>query len=457
MTDFKQQYGFSLEEWKTCLSVLEQLKDAPLENPDNQPFASLITKIHKNAKKQLKQTNQNTKKDSDVDLLKQAVVSKNALVGKTVFDHNDNAEQPFYTAFKKPKNCYSCNGLYDKMHSFYHRLCPNCAKLNYNYRGLSIDLQNRNVILTGGRVKVGYSCALKFLRSGANLVVTTRFPALALEQFKKEADYQKWKDRLTLYGLDLRNLKAVETFIHYYKENYDSLDVLVNNAAQTIQYPSAYYQPLIAQEQTLLIANKSNHLIGNSTPVGEQEQALNLFKEPKNDLPLNRFGQPVDFREKNSWNATLEEISTYELLEVNLINHISPYLMVKALTPLLKASEFEARFVINVTSSEGQFSYQNKTSYHPHTNMTKAALNMLTRTSAAAYAKDQIYMNSVDVGWVSTGAQESKRKAQFEVGYIPPLDPVDAAARILHPIYETLINKEYFVGVLLKNYKPVDW
>lgn len=457
MTDFKNQYGFSLEAWETCLSVLEQLKDRPLENPDNQPFASLITKIHKNAKKQLKQSVQQAQKTSDVSLLKQAVVSKNALEGKTIFEHQAGTEKPFYTEFKKPKNCYSCNALYAKMHSFYHRLCPNCAELNYKHRALSLDLKNRNVILTGGRVKVGYASALKFLKNGANLMVTTRFPALALEQFKQEVDYETWKDRLTLYGLDLRNIKAVEAFISYYKKHYNSLDVLVNNAAQTIQYPSDYYQPLIAKEQALLVKNQRKHLIGNATPVGEKQEALDLFEESTKDLSLNRFGQPIDFREKNSWNATLEEISTYELLEVNLINHISPYLMIKALTPLLKASDFESKFIINVTSSEGQFSYQNKTIYHPHTNMTKAALNMLTRTSASAYAKSQIYMNSVDVGWVSTGAQESKRKAQFEVGYIPPLDPVDAAARILHPIYEALSNKKYLVGSLLKNFIPVDW
>ncbi|CAA6801856.1 MAG: L-fuco-beta-pyranose dehydrogenase (EC [uncultured Aureispira sp.] len=457
MTDFKDQYGFSLEEWEICLSVLKQLKDKPLDNPANQPFASLITKIHKNAKKQLKQSVPQVEKKSDVDLLKAAVVSKNALEGRTVFEHQEAISPPFYTEFKKPKNCYSCNVLYAKMHSFYHRLCPNCAALNYNYRGLPVDLTNRKVILTGGRVKVGYACALKFLKNGADLVVTTRFPALALEQFKQEADYENWKDRLTLYGLDLRNIKAVEGFIRYYKKHYNRLDILVNNAAQTIQYPGAYYQPLIAKEQALLTMNSTKYLIENATPVAEKQDALDLFKARTTDLSLNRFGQPVDGREKNSWNATLEEISTYELLEVNLINHISPYLMIKALTPLLKASDFEAKFIINVTSSEGQFSYQNKTVYHPHTNMTKAALNMLTRTSASAYAKAQIYMNSVDVGWVSTGAQESKRKAQFEVGYIPPLDPVDAAARILHPIHQALVHKEYYVGVLLKNFKPVDW
>lgn len=423
MTDFRNKYGFSLEEWETCLSVLKQLKDNPLENPDNQSFGSLITKIHKNAKKQLKQVVEQEKKSTDVSLMKKAVISKQALEGKTFFEHQEQ-EAPFYTSFQKPKNCYSCNVLYDKMHSFYHRLCPTCAALNYKYRTLSVDLTNRNVILTGGRVKVGYACALKLLRSGANLVLTTRFPALALEQFKNEQDYATWKHRLLVYGLDLRDLKAVEAFIDFYQKNYSSLEVLINNAAQTIQYPISYYQPLIEKEQNLLKAANSSGLIANLTPVGEQQQPINWLDEYQKDLPMNRFGQPVDFREKNSWNATLEEVSMFELLEVNLINHISPYLLIKALTPLFKTSSFESKFIINVSSSEGQFSYENKTIYHPHTNMTKAALNMLTRTSASAYAKAQIYMNSVDVGWISTGAQESKRQAQFEVGYIPPLDPL---------------------------------
>ncbi|WP_052593845.1 SDR family NAD(P)-dependent oxidoreductase [Aureispira sp. CCB-QB1] len=456
MTDFRNKYGFSLEEWETCLSVLKQLKDNPLKNPDNQSFGSLITKIHKNAKKQLKQVVEQEKKSTDISLMKKAVISKQALEGKTFFEHQEQ-EAPFYTSFQKPKNCYSCNVLYDKMHSFYHRLCPTCAALNYKYRTLSVDLTNRNVILTGGRVKVGYACALKLLRSGANLVLTTRFPALALEQFKNEQDYATWKHRLLVYGLDLRDLKAVEAFIDFYQKNYSSLEVLINNAAQTIQYPISYYQPLIEKEQNLLKAANSSGLIANLTPVGEQQQPINWLDEYQKDLPMNRFGQPVDFREKNSWNATLEEVSMFELLEVNLINHISPYLLIKALTPLFKTSSFESKFIINVSSSEGQFSYENKTIYHPHTNMTKAALNMLTRTSASAYAKAQIYMNSVDVGWVSTGAQESKRQAQFEVGYIPPLDPVDAAARILHPIQAALVDKEYFVGSLLKNFKIVNW
>ncbi|MGB0839887.1 MAG: SDR family NAD(P)-dependent oxidoreductase, partial [Chitinophagales bacterium] len=139
------------------------------------------------------------------------------------------------------------------------------------------------------------------------------------------------------------------------------------------------------------------------------------------------------------------------------INHISPYLLIQGLSPLLKASKYKNRLIINVSSAEGQFSYSNKTIYHPHTNMTKAALNMLTRTSAKEYARYGIYMNSVDVGWVSTGATESLRKVQFEQAYIPPLDSVDAASRILHPIVSILQEETIFIGQLLKNYQVEAW
>lgn len=111
---------------------------------------------------------------------------------------------------------------------------------------------------------------------------------------------------------------------------------------------------------------------------------------------------------------------------------------------------------MNVTSSEGIFSYTNKTIFHPHTNMTKAALNMMTLTSAKEFANKNIYMNSVDVGWISTGAKESLRKKQFEEGYIPPLDSVDGASRIFDPIIQGIKGNIIF-GVLLKNYKKSEW
>jgi NAD(P)-dependent dehydrogenase (short-subunit alcohol dehydrogenase family) len=472
MKNFTKQYGFTVTEWETCLKVLNQLKENPLNNPDNKTFGALITKIHKKAKKELKNIEIEPRKEQiepkrkkrrqihkefDMELIKSSTIVSNALSKTSLFTH-DTTIKTLFSPLQSSKKCYCCHETYYKIHSFYHKLCPSCAMLNYAYRGVEVDLRGRNIILTGGRVKVGYAIALKFLRSEANLTITSRFPALSLEQFRKESDYKEWKDRLTIYGLDLRNLGAVEKFIAFYKSQHNSLDILVNNSAQTIRYTNKYYQPLVANEQRLLIELKEKpRLIANSTPLSSELKALEYFETLTQTNPLNRFGQPVDFREKNSWNSTLSEISIQELLEVNLINHISPYMLIKELTPLLKASPFKEKFIINVSSSEGQFSYANKTIHHPHTNMTKSALNMLTRTSAMEYSRDKIFMNSVDVGWISTGVVESKREKLFEKGSVPPLDSVDGMARILHPIYESLVNRQHIFGKLLKDFRVVAW
>ncbi|GAA3777020.1 SDR family oxidoreductase [Flavobacterium ginsengiterrae] len=453
----EKKYIFSKEEWQTCLRILESLKDNPLENPDNDLFAGLITKIHKNAKKNLRSVSYSSKKQEDLQVSLSATLVSKALNGETLFAEKENPDEQQFVKLNLPKNCYACNRSYKLAHSFYTRLCPECAEENYEKRFQNIDLKGRNVILTGGRVKVGFATALKLLRNNANVVLTTRFPALALEQFKQENDFEHWKDNLIIYGLDLRNLNAINDFISFYKAKFKSVDILINNAAQTIKYTDEYYQPLIRKEENLLDLFSSNKkLIANKTPVAGEVKALEYGFEEKTELALSRFGQPVDNREKTSWNSTLEEISMYELVEVNLINQIAPYFLIKELKSLFLNSEFKERFIVNVTSSEGIFSYTNKTIFHPHTNMTKAALNMMTLTSAKEFAEDAIFMTSVDVGWISTGAKESLRKKQFEDGYIPPLDSVDGASRILDPIAQG-INGNCIFGVLLKNYKVSAW
>lgn len=456
MNQVETTYTYTQEEWDHCLKVLDALKNDPFDNPDNQRFGTLITKIYKNAKKGNRTKSYSAKKQHDLDVINDSEISKNALSNHTVYDQEKPKDDPAFTRLKIPKNCYCCNTSFVLSHSFYNRLCPSCATINYENRFRNVDLSGRHVILTGGRVKIGYATALKLLRSNAIVTVTTRFPGLALAQFKEEKDYDTWKDNLTLYGLDLRNLKAVETFVEDYKKKHQSLDILINNAAQTIKYTDQYYSPLIAEEKKQLALFKDTKLLTpNATAI--TNHTLLEHDEHQDFVSLNRFGQPVDNRTKNSWNSTLEEVGMVELLEVNLINQISPYFLIKELTPLLKASTFDKKFIINVTSSEGLFSYTNKTMFHPHTNMTKASLNMLTRTSGMEYEKYGIYMNAVDVGWVSTGAKEDLRKKQFERGYIPPLDPVDGAARIMVPIIEGIENINNPVGALLKNYKIENW
>lgn len=448
---------FTNYEWENCIKVLKALKDDPFQNPDNNLFAGLITKIHKNAKKSNRNLSYSAKKQEDLHTSLTAVLANRAVEGTTTFAEKENRDEQQFTELNLPKNCYCCNKAYKLAHSFYTRLCPACAEENYEKRFQNINLKGRNAILTGGRVKVGFATALKLLRNNTNVVLTTRFPALALEQFQQETDYGQWKENLIIYGLDLRNLNAISEFITFYKSKFDSLDILINNAAQTIKYTDEYYLPLIKSEEKLLKDFEANlNLIANKTPITKQVKALEYSTDEQTEIKLTRFGQPVDNREKTSWNSTLEEISMYELVEVNLINQIAPYFLIKDLKPLFLNSGFEERFIVNVTSSEGIFSYTNKTIFHPHTNMTKAALNMMTLTSAKEFAADAIFMTSVDVGWISTGAKESLRKKQFEEGYIPPLDSVDGASRIFDPIVQG-INGNSIFGVLLKNYKVSAW
>ncbi len=448
-------YPFSPDEWQACIKVLTALKEDPFNNPDNQQLKTLVTLIHKKAKKGLRQSRYETKQAEDFDKIRQTVIVSKAQENTTLYAH-EPSERKSYHSLNLPLTCYCCGSAYDQLHFFYHRLCPTCAAYNYSLRELELDFRNHQVLITGGRVKIGYATALKFLRAGANVLVTTRFPALAWQQFSKEADFESWKEQLMVYGLDLRSLKAVYAFIAYCKHNLKSLEILIHNAAQTIKYPLEYYQPLLQQEQQNLLRYENPKLLGNPTHLAAtQDQWLEL--PDRGTVELNRFGQPVDGRDKNSWNSKLEEIGLEELLEVNLINQISPYLMVSELKPLLESSTHAEKFIINVTSSEGQFKYPNKTVFHPHTNMTKAALNMMTRTSAEDFIDSQIYMNAVDVGWVSTGAHEEKRARLFENMQIPPLDSVDGAMRIIHPILAIKNGNKDLFGKLLKNHIEVDW
>ena len=452
-----EEFRFSREEWESCIKVLGILKEDPFANPDNQAFKTLITALHKQARRQVKRATYLQKKEEDKRGLKATTIIEQATQISTHFSPTATEPGNQKTELHFARYCYVCGSAYHDLHFFYHKLCPSCATLHYDYRNLSCNLSGQQVILTGGRVKVGYATALKVLRAGASLLLTTRFPAIAQEILAAEPDYEQWKERLIIYGLDLRNLKEVKRFIAFCELELDSLEILINNAAQTIKYPAEYYQPLVAKEQLYQQLARPG-VIANTTPVsGAPVATLTEASWINDQLQLNRFGQPVDTRENNSWNAGLNDIGLEELLEVNLINHISPYCLISGLKGLMLKSAFEKRFIINVTSSEGQFNYPNKNTFHPHTNMTKAALNMLTRTSGAELVKEGIYMNAVDVGWISTGAPEPKRQRLFNDLRIPPLDPVDGAARILHPVAAIGEGTENWFGVLLKDFQVAEW
>lgn len=445
---------FSTDEWDKFYTILQFLSKHPFDSPDTERLKGLVTKIYKTARKEIRQTELSRRGESDQRKIENTVVFQQGLQSSVDQVLTDTIYLPIQQELENASICYACRERYTTVHFHYHRLCPGCAQIHMDKKAQRVTLTGRTAIVTGARMKIGYVTALRLLRDGATLIATTRFPADALLQYTKEPDYAEWKDRLTIYGLDLISIPQVEQFLQYCYQTLPALDILINNAAQTIHYPPEYYQPLVdkaAQLPLLPVADQAR-IAGTAPATPTLIGTSDLFPPGQ----LDYFNQPLDLRSSNSWVMRLDEVDTTEVLSANLVNNISPFMLNSRLKALMQQSSFPDKFIINVTSSEGQFSYAQKTIYHPHTNMTKAALNMMTRTSASDYAAANIYMNSVDVGWVSTGNPIEKKSRLEQSGFLPPLMLDDAAARIYDPIVQAINGTPAF-GKLYKNYEEVAW
>jgi NAD(P)-dependent dehydrogenase (short-subunit alcohol dehydrogenase family) len=394
-----------------------------------------------------------------------------------------------------PRKCYVCKREYRRLHPFYDQLCRRCGDENEARRTAGADLRGRVALVTGARVKIGYQAALLLLRAGCRVVALTRFPRDAAARYAREPDFARWSDRLTLHGVDLRHTPSVELLCQRLDATLPRLDFQVHNACQTVRRPPGFYahlvrgeegpldalppeqRPLLRDYEELRAALRDHRPAAGVTRPALLSQAASdadLLLPGKSALELFPHGlldqdlQQVDLRTHNSWRLTLAEVPTLELLEVLLVNATAPFVMTARLKALMlreraappgtATSGDPAKHVVLVSAMEGQFYREHKTDRHPHTNMAKAALNMIVRTSAPDYARDGIFLNAVDTGWVTDEdpAHLAERKAE-EHAFSPPLDVVDGAARIVAPILDGFRTGSHAAGLFFKDYRPAPW
>jgi NAD(P)-dependent dehydrogenase (short-subunit alcohol dehydrogenase family) len=399
-----------------------------------------------------------------------------------------------------PRNCYVCKKEFTELHHFYDTMCRECAEINYEKRFQTASLKGQVALITGSRLKIGYQSTLMMLKAGATVIATTRFPKDSALRFSKEPDFSDWGNRLQIYGLDLRHTPSVELFCDYIKEKYKRLDILINNAAQTVRRPPGFYAHLMENEtkhvaqlpsdaQSLLDqyqgcvsqleygstenlgTEKALPVTWNGTAPGiglrmsAQLSQIPYSYDHSLDVPevfpaqkLDADLQQVDLRKTNSWRLRLGEIQTSEMLEIQLVNSVAPFVLCNRLAELMKLDFTGKKHIVNVSAMEGKFLRFKKGSRHPHTNMAKASLNMLTHTAASDLAKFGIYMNAVDTGWVTDEdpAVLAKHKQDCH-DFQPPLDIVDGAARVCDPFFHGILTGKHWSGKFLKDYFPIDW
>jgi NAD(P)-dependent dehydrogenase (short-subunit alcohol dehydrogenase family) len=461
-----------------ALRVLAEVEQLPTEHPDAVAVRRAIGKLFKTVKEQRRAERRSAVRAND-----EAVTAATATGAPGRIDDEtqglaltSNANGARAGTLLRARACYICKQRYHHVDAFYHQLCPSCAVLNHERRDARTDLTGRRALLTGGRAKIGMYIALRLLRDGAHTTITTRFPHDAVRRFAAMQDSSDWLHRLRVVGIDLRDPGQVIALADDVAAQ-GPLDILINNAAQTVRRsPEAYAHLARAAQAPLpsgplpdvLILGRAAQPTAAGLPGGHWSptpQALTALALTAGSASPERIatgtgidaaGLAPDLHPHNSWSQVVSEVDPVELLEVQLCNQTAPFILISRLRSVLAASEARRTYVVNVSAMEGQFSRGYKGPGHPHTNMAKAALNMLTRTSAAELLSDGVLMTSVDTGWITDERPHPTKMRLADAGFHAPLDLVDGAARVYDPIVRGEAGEDVH-GVFLKDYAPSPW
>lgn len=467
-----------------CLAVLAEAERLPVEHPDAVRVRRATAALYKTAKEQRRRERRDAILAADA-----AVTAATATGAPDRLDDetrgvplSTRAEAPVAGFLRQARGCYICKQRYHQVDAFYHQLCPSCAELNHSRRDARTDLTGRRALLTGGRAKIGMYIALRLLRDGAHTTVTTRFPHDAVRRFAAMPDSDQWLHRLRVVGIDLRDPAQVVALADSVAAA-GPLDILINNAAQTVRRSPGAYSALAAAEAAPLPDGplpELQYLGGHEASSRLHPAALGEAGPPVPALSphaltalalttgsasperiaaataIDAGGLVPDLAADNSWSARVHEVDALELLEVQLCNVTAPFVLVSRLRTAMTASPFPRRYVVNVSAMEGVFSRGYKGAGHPHTNMAKAALNMLTRTSAADMFADGILMTSVDTGWITDERPHPTKMRLAAEGFHAPLDLVDGAARVYDPIVRGERGEDVY-GCFLKDYGVFPW
>jgi NAD(P)-dependent dehydrogenase (short-subunit alcohol dehydrogenase family) len=481
----QEQNRIDPDELAACLRVIEQAESLPPEHPDAIAVRRATAAIFKTVKKERR----NSRRDA-INAADQAVVAATATGSPQRID-DETEGIPLVSASRgalagkliRPRPCYICKQDYTDVDAFYHQLCPSCAAINHGKRDARTDLTGRRALLTGGRAKIGMYIALRLLRDGAHTTITTRFPNDAVRRFSAMPDSADWLHRLRIVGIDLRDPAQVVALADSVAAA-GPLDILINNACQTVRRSPGAYAPLAAAENEPLPDGPLPELLtfDRISDAHPMMLAGSLSQHPLPHLPESLSGSEIsrlalvagsalpehgeagidagglvpDLHTINSWTQRVDEVDPLELLEVQLCNMTAPFILVSRLRPAMAASPARRKYVVNVSAMEGVFSRGYKGPGHPHTNMAKAALNMLTRTSAAEMLTDGILMTAVDTGWITDERPHYTKVRLAEEGFHAPLDLVDGAARVYDPIIQGEDGVDLY-GCFLKDFERANW